>query len=92
MSSKPERSLEQLRKIRNKELMRRVRSGESTNSFDSFASWFPPRPIIKKDPQAIGVLYGKASESSSEVVADLVAHKKSDDNDEQKTIPLTRIK
>lgn len=46
-----------IRKARNEQLIRRMKSGESLWSYDSKASWFPPRPIIQKDPEAIKRLY-----------------------------------
>ena len=47
-----------LRKERNAELLRRMRNGEQLASFNSYASWFPPRPIIQKDIHALQELYG----------------------------------
>ena len=49
---------QELRKKHNSELIRRMKDGESLKSFDSTASWFPPRPVIEKDPSALGKLYG----------------------------------
>lgn len=93
MSLKNGHSLEQLRKIRNKELMRRVRNGESTNSFDSSASWFPPRPIIKKDPKAINQLYGKAQPLDADVIAEVaMANANAQAKEEEKRATLTRVK
>jgi hypothetical protein len=45
------------RKKHNQELIRRMRNGDSLKSFDNIASWYPPRPVIKKDPKAIEMLY-----------------------------------
>lgn len=47
-----------LRKERNADLLRRMRNGEQLASFNSYASWFPPRPIIQKDIHALQELYG----------------------------------
>jgi thiol-disulfide isomerase/thioredoxin len=47
-----------LRKERNADLLRRMRNGEQLASFNSYASWFPPRPIIQKDMHALQELYG----------------------------------
>lgn len=47
-----------LRKERNNELVRRMRGGEQLSSFNSFSSWFPPRPTIEKDSGALEKLYG----------------------------------
>ncbi len=66
MPAKPISDLNNLNKIRsshNKELIRRMRNGESLTSFDSQSSWFPPRPIIEKDAEAINRLYSGKAES-----------------------------
>jgi hypothetical protein len=47
-----------LRKERNADILRRMRGGEQLASFNSYASWFPPRPIIQKDIHALQELYG----------------------------------
>jgi hypothetical protein len=47
-----------LRKERNADLLRRMKNGEQLASFNSYASWFPPRPIIQKDINALQELYG----------------------------------
>lgn len=47
-----------LRKERNADILRRMRNGEQLASFNSYASWFPPRPIIQKDIHALQELYG----------------------------------
>ena len=46
-----------LRRQHNSELIRRMRNGESLTSFDSKASWYPPRPIIQKDKSEMARLY-----------------------------------
>jgi hypothetical protein len=48
------------RKRHNEQLIRRMKSGEPLWSYDSKASWFPPRPMIEKDPEAIKRLYNNA--------------------------------
>jgi len=55
-----------IRKKHNEQLIRRMKAGEPLWSYDSKASWFPPRPIIEKDQDAIKRLYkdGDNSESS----------------------------
>ena len=60
------KALEQLRKERNQELVRKMRAGESLSSFDSQASWFPERPKIEKNLEALQKLYGKDTEQKSE--------------------------
>lgn len=47
------------RKEHNSDLIRRMRDNEPLKSFDSQASWFPPRPIIEKDKDAVTRLYGR---------------------------------
>jgi len=49
-----------LREERNSELLRRMENGEPLSSFNSFSSWYPPRPIIEKNSEAVARLYGKA--------------------------------
>ncbi|MEI8025046.1 MAG: hypothetical protein WCI18_01740 [Pseudomonadota bacterium] len=60
------KALDQLRKERNQELVRKMRAGESLSSFDSQASWFPERPKIEKNLEAIQKLYVKDTEQKSE--------------------------
>ena len=48
-----------LRRERNSDLVRRMRSGESLSSFNAFSSWYPPRPVIEKDSDALHRLYGE---------------------------------
>ena len=47
----------QIRRQHNSELIRKMRNGESMTSFDSKASWFPPRPTIEKDKREMARLY-----------------------------------
>lgn len=47
-----------IRHERNSDLIRRMKNGESLTSYDSSASWFPPRPTIQKDEKAQKRLYG----------------------------------
>ena len=56
------------RRQHNTDLIRRMRNGESLYSFDSTSSWFPPRPIISKDKQAIKQLYGDKAEPVEKLV------------------------
>jgi hypothetical protein len=51
---------ERRRQEHNRQLLEKMVSGEPLRAFDSQASWFPPRPVIKKDPKAIEKLYGSA--------------------------------
>ncbi len=58
------------RKKHNEQLIRRMKSGEALWSYDSKASWFPPRPIIEKDPDAIKRLYQDGGNASGSVYSD----------------------
>lgn len=49
-----------LRKERNSDVIRRMRNGDQLSSFNSYSSWFPPRPVIEKDGDAVQKLYGQA--------------------------------
>jgi hypothetical protein len=51
------RSSNDIRRQHNADLIRRMRSGDSLTSFDSKASWYPPRPIIKKDTREMERVY-----------------------------------
>lgn len=51
-----------LRKQRNSHIVERLRNGDSLSSFNSQASWFPPRPLVDKDRDALQRLYGKSSD------------------------------
>ena len=55
--SESTRDAKNLRKAHNAELIRRMMKGETLTSFDSQSSWYPPRPIIKKDLSEISRLY-----------------------------------
>ena len=62
------------RKRHNEQLIRRMKSGEPLWSYDSKASWFPPRPMIEKDPEAIKRLYASSKTSTSEYQDPAVRH------------------
>lgn len=62
------------RKRHNEQLIRRMKSGEPLWSYDSKASWFPPRPMIEKDPEAIKRLYASSNTSTSEYQDPTVRH------------------
>jgi len=63
-----------IRKARNEQLIRRMKAGEPLWSYDSKASWFPPRPIIEKDPAAIKKLYESSTENSGKYSSPAVKH------------------
>jgi len=46
------------RQKRNAELIRKMKKGESLTSFTTDGSWFPPRPVIKKDKKLVSKLHG----------------------------------
>lgn len=49
---------EEKRKKMNEDILKRLKAGE--NLQDSAAkTWYPPRPIIQKDPDKIKKLYGE---------------------------------
>ncbi len=48
------------RKQHNSDLLRRMRNGDPLNVVDSRASWYPPRPIIKKDSDEMARVYQAA--------------------------------
>lgn len=54
---KDKKTSEGLRRQHNADLIRRMRNGEPLNAIDSKASWYPPRPVIKKDQREIARLY-----------------------------------
>lgn len=53
------------RKQANYELIQRMRAGSPLQRFSAQQSWFPPRPIIKKDRRAVARLYASATPISA---------------------------
>lgn len=49
----------QARLQKNNDLIRRMRSGEDLRVMTPDQTFFPPRPVIKKDAQLMLRLYGK---------------------------------
>lgn len=45
------------RKLHNRKILKRMEKGETLNLYSPQSSWFPPRPIIKKDKKAVKELY-----------------------------------
>lgn len=66
-----------LRKERNEHIVERLKNGDSLSSFNSQASWFPPRPLVQKDLIALKRLYGDVKSAS------ISAHQSSTDIDVQ---------
>lgn len=56
MSSR-QRDLERMQ--RNRDLLRRMESGANLSLMSPEQTFFPPRPLIKKDKEIIQALYGK---------------------------------
>lgn len=50
---------EEIRKKENDDLIARMRKGESLSRCRPQDTWFQPRPLIKKDKEAISRLYKK---------------------------------
>ena len=46
------------RKSHNEDLIYRMKNGESLQNQTAVESWFPPRPVIKKNTGAMKSLYG----------------------------------
>jgi len=55
--SKSKKNQKDLRLQRNADILRRMRNGDPLNAVDSRASWFPPRPLVKKDLVEMARLY-----------------------------------
>lgn len=53
------KKISELRKMRNKDILMRMDEGDNLSSYKSYASWFPPRPVLEKDARAIARLYGQ---------------------------------
>lgn len=82
MSSIKSNKEEQKRREHNGDLIRRMKDGETLTSFDSTSSWFPPRPIVKKDQRAIERLYREEAIDDQE--------KTGEERAESGVIPLRR--
>ncbi len=48
------------RKKHNEEIRARYKAGDSLRSFQPILSFFPPRPIIQKDPKELKRIYGES--------------------------------
>jgi len=51
-------SFDYYRRKRNEEILEKFFKGESLAKVPPQATWFPPRPIIKKDHKEMARLYG----------------------------------
>ena len=70
-----------LRRERNANILRRMNNGDPLTAFNSVSSWFPPRPIIKKDEEHVEALYGvsldrRLSHDDELVEGDDMSHEK----------------
>lgn len=60
------KGMDEKRKERNRNLINRMKSGEDLSLYKSSDTWFPPRPIIQKNVDAVRRLYGKDAISGQE--------------------------
>ncbi|MBQ47544.1 MAG: hypothetical protein CMP10_08745 [Zetaproteobacteria bacterium] len=78
--------IKDLRAERNAEILQKMHDGEPLSSFSSAASWFPPRPIISKDGEAVKSLYG------GEVDSRLVNSALKDDQERKNVVKTPPLK
>lgn len=45
------------RRLHNRKILKKMEKGENLNVFSPQSSWFPPRPVIKKNKKAVNELY-----------------------------------
>ena len=66
-----DKNVSELRRQHNYDLIRKMRAGDSLTSFDSRASWFPPRPVIEKDVREMARVYqsGEPNERTATIAA-----------------------
>jgi hypothetical protein len=55
--------LKKKRDERNRDIVERMKRGESLTSFNTKNSWFPPRPVIEKNKEVLKLLYEKEDKS-----------------------------
>jgi hypothetical protein len=58
------RSPEEIRSAANAETLHKYRTGHSLTAVSPEATWWPPRPIIKKDAEAFAKLYGEDTDGT----------------------------
>ena len=61
---------EEMRKAENDSIIERFKRGEGLSRISSSATWFPPRPIIKKDPKALEFVFSKNKEDDTNGIID----------------------
>jgi len=62
IKEKKEKIEKEKRKKHNDDLLRRFKKGENILNYNSSDTWFPPRPVIKKDKDLVKKLYGDDAE------------------------------
>ena len=60
------------RKKHNEDLINRMKQGESLQNQTAADSWFPPRPVIKKDSAALKELYLPSEVNEEKVLSSSV--------------------
>jgi hypothetical protein len=55
------------RKVENKRILAKMMRGESLATVPADATWFPPRPLVTKDPDALSRLYGVSQKKKSKL-------------------------
>lgn len=58
---------DKIRQEKNKDLIDRMRKGESLSQFVKEESWYPKRPKIKKDQKEMNKLYGEEGKDADTV-------------------------
>lgn len=61
---------EEIREAENKSIIERLRRGESITRINASATWFPPRPVIKKDEKALNFVFSKDKEDDTNGIVD----------------------
>lgn len=56
------KKVRQIREDHNNNILHRMQGGDPLTSFNSYSSWFPPRPIIEKNESDIIRLYGQGAD------------------------------
>lgn len=56
---------------RNKEIIKRLKNGEDLKLYSTYDSWFPPRPVIKKDKNLIKKLTKHKDNIKSDNIFDI---------------------
>ena len=62
---------ENQRKSHNKNILRKMKQGEALATINTMMSWYPPRPVLKKNKHALRKLYGNLERPFSSSSFDL---------------------